>query len=699
MITELSHFCLILSLSMGILPWFFSEKEGFLRYASYSQSLLLLGAFFGLIKAFACSDFSIHVVATHSHSTMPLAYKIAATWGHHEGSMLLWCLLLSGYVSLFSWNRQRIPTVTMAKALLHAQLILQLFLIYVIFFSNPFERLMPFPINQGELNPLLQDPSLTFHPIFLYLGFIGFSIPFVLSLQKAHLTKLIEWSKPWTFLSWGFLTLGITSGSWWAYYELGWGGWWFWDPVENASLLPWLCATALLHAFKAPSERKIRALSSASFLLCLAGLWVIRGGALISVHNFSLSPGRSLFLICILTINSVLALRIVFRSEAAITKSSRLLKIAVVFFCYLIFIILWSIFFPIGYEKFTQNPITLSPEYFATLFCYPSIALLAIMGIAPEKISKKAIISLVLSSVITATVWVKYRSPPNALFALFGSSFLIIQTLLIGAKQWQKKGPMMLAHLGIGILALGVTINQFWQQETIVQLKVGESFTLQGMTITFEKLQRLPAKNHIAHQGTFSLKTPSSYETLKPERRIYFATQVEHSESAIKLLGLKNLSIILGETQDQQTWTVRAYYNPYIALIWIGGVIIALSAFAFLWRRKLFLLPAILITSINPCYALKEYHPHAISLFKKFKCPTCHGQTIDASTTTLSENMREDVDRLVREKNSDEQIKSIIGKKYDSQALNQKTRLWPPVLLFLVLLLITYLARYPRRRK
>jgi cytochrome c-type biogenesis protein CcmF len=621
MITELGHFCLILALSLSVVVYLTCYKKSlgstrsvFLLYGMRAQSLLLSLSFLCLLLAFVRSDFSVAVVAYHSHSTTPLIYKIAAVWGHHEGSMLLWCVLLSFYGVLFAQNFQKIPANHHQQILQKFQGVMLLFLIYSIFYASPFERLMPFPINKGELNSLLQDISITFHPIFLYLGFLGFVIPFAVGLSALGVgisaTNFKQWTKPWIALSMGFLSFGIVSGSWWAYYELGWGGWWFWDPVESASLLPWLSAAVLLHLYRYNPEnpyvqRSILFFSCFCFLLSLASVWVIRGGMVLSVHAFALAPERSMVLFMIFLASFIATFVAFFKlpktphQASSLWSEKSLLKSAILFLSYLLFVVCWSLFFPILFQTATAQSFSFDLSYFTKLFCYPTLGVFFLMALAPAIVEKQVDVKTFLKqhrwkfilAILSASVCFYGLGSMRIAgkLAVMASSWVIVWTLMsaITCSQVLKKIPLYGAHLGIGILALGISINEFSGQEKMATLAVGHSMLLEDVEITLEKIQPLPAGNYLAYQGTFSLKKNGiPMGILYPERRLYFATQTEHSEARILRHGLTTLSLILGETDDQKSWVVRAYTNPFIILIWIGGVLVGLSILLMVFKRK-----------------------------------------------------------------------------------------------------------------
>lgn len=724
MITELGHFSLILSLSLGFALWIpclgnASPLKGkLLSHSVQTQTTLLGFSLLCLLIAFVRSDFSVQSVAYHSHEATPLIYKIAALWGHHEGSMLLWCWMLCLYGMFFGRNGQKIPQAPHQTTLALLQGIILLFLAYSIFCSNPFERFMPFPINGSELNPLLQDPSVTFHPILLYLGFTGFAIPFSLATsllwhpQKIGLT--LQWCRPWITVSWCFLTLGILSGSWWAYYELGWGGWWFWDPVESCSLVPWLFALALFHAPKTPpAERGHLALASLCFLSCLAGFWVIRGGALISVHNFALDSKRNLFLLGIFFLCLLLAGMAIFKTgkdrNPTNSKGSLLIKIALYLFSYLGFTVLWSIFFPLMWEKATGQVITLGLNYFTKLFCYPTILTFLLMAFAPLSIKSESFLQFIktqrkilLSVGFLSLLFFAYPMPlsPLGKIAIFSSLWVIIWTLIKGAhalrsKTFLKKSPLYVAHLGAGILALGISVNQFCQQETILTMKVGDTFSMGDFDVELQAMQPYSEKNYLAHRGIFSLKKQGQDPiTLRPERRIYYATQTEHSETAIHLEGFTSFSLILGETSNQHTWVVRAYTNPFILLIWMGGILIALSGLFIFLRSRLLKYVLLFLACYGSVQATPSYHPRSYDLFKQFRCPTCQGQTIDTSSTQVAKKMRDHIEALVRKNMSDKAIAQSVEETFQVATPNtHPPLLWAGPLGFLLIVLILYLRK------
>lgn len=605
MIVEFGHFCLILALSLGVTSWVISlthKNPSFqlVSYTSYSQMVLLLISFLCIVNAFIRCDFSVKIVAEHSHETTPLIYRLAAVWGHHEGSMLLWCLLLSLYGIAFASNPQKIAFSLHHTALKILQQGLSLFIAYSVFFANPFERLMPFPINQGDLNPLLQDPSLTIHPIFLYLGFLGFSIPYALgvSMKTESSSQLAQGVKPWMGAASGFLALGIMTGSFWAYYELGWGGWWFWDPVESASLLPWLGAAAFFHFSRqqtTKSSSSLAFLSCLPFILCLLSTWVIRGGGLNSVHAFALSPERSLFLLALTFIAGGASLPLFKKSSILSVSSTKnikdlLLKGGTLSLLFLLFVVLIGIFFPLAFEKITGHPLALGTEYFTKLFCYPALIMIGLMGCVPffSTTSKKIMgISFLLIGMIS---YLFLPFPKGFLY--MGTAFWLIGSTLISIVRMKVKdllhqAPSWSTHLGVGILALGIGMNALEKKDNTLAISVGEKKSIGTFDIRLQKIRPIPHQNYLAYCGTFLLeKQGIPLETLHSERRVYFSNQQEHSEAAMYQRGVTTLSLILGETHDQNTWVVRFYKSPGLLFIWGGCFLIAVGFFCFILRRR-----------------------------------------------------------------------------------------------------------------
>jgi cytochrome c-type biogenesis protein CcmF len=677
MVIELGHFSLVLAFSVGLVALLlsFRKNKALLFYAAQAQMALISLSFTCLVLAFARSDFSVKSVALHSQSGTPFIYKIAATWGHHEGSMLLWCFFLSLIISFFSLNRQRIEEAIHQRALIILEIILGLFLAYSLFTSNPFERLMPFPINRGELNPLLQDPSLTFHPLFLYMGFLGFSVPFALSIashKSSDPARFIQWVKPWIAGTWGFLTLGIITGSIWAYYELGWGGWWFWDPVESASLLPWLLAAALIHFYKKQTPSKLLFfLTSLGFLLCLASVWVIRGGALLSVHTFALSPNRSFFLLGIFSLSLCSSLFTLIKGKPfKRPANNRLMDSAVFIFLYLLFVVLWGIFFPIFFEKITHQSITLGTPYFSKLFCYPMLAAFFIMGIAPsyskDFFKRYGLTLACLVLVLLGSIYFFSFQNLGAILSITLSLWVVGWTIIWGIKNFSKKSLSLIgAHLGIGILALGISVNEFYQFETMAVMEKGETLKITEGDLLFKEIIPTPQKNHLAYTATFQLKNDRKILcTFHPERRLYFAIQGEHSEASLCQKGLTTFSLILGETNDRQKWVVRLYKNPFIILIWLGGFLVAFSLFLLCFQKRALLILGFCFLWTTPTNALTTYHPRAISLFNKIPCPTCPGQNLEGSGTSLGIEVRDYIDHEIRAGTPEHKILDQLQEKF-----------------------------------
>tara|TARA_R110002050_G_scaffold8396_8_gene30848 strand:+ start:7353 stop:9212 length:1860 start_codon:yes stop_codon:yes gene_type:complete len=618
MLIEFGHYCLIFAFILCFAPVLgriqalkFSGPSilSITYWVTSIQFISLAVALLTLMHGFSTSDFSIQSVAFHSNINTPWVYKIAATWGHHEGSMLLWCFFLSGYMVAFMRSKSLSQEVKKYGLFLLNTLLL-MFLFYTLFASNPFLRLIPFPINSGELNPLLQDPGMTIHPPLLFLGYIGFAIPFVLSLLALLKPGILPPSalKPWIYTAWGFLTLGITIGSLWAYYELGWGGWWFWDPVENASLLPWLCGTILLHSnFLAQKSstfyRFHHLVSIITFLLCIFGVLLIRSGILTSVHTFSVDETRGIFLALIFIILLIFSVIVWFKSPKipykGTTFSWQSKTSSFVFqnlvFVYLTFILLFAMVFPILQSYVANNPISVSPTFYIQTMGYPflvaAVAMIFSFDFHKRLINRRTIgYTLLLGLFFGLFTFVNPKPFPEIWINTLGISIALVLILSTTIHLFLPKEPInkkaALAHLCIGIILLGATGNSLWMRDKLAVMSIGDSLDIQGKTITFESITPLPHTNYLAYQAQFRFQ---NNKVIKPERRLYYTPKTEHSESALYWQGLSLYYVILGETTDQKNWMVRVYYTPLVSLIWLGGLLLSLSIlwYAFKKRRRI----------------------------------------------------------------------------------------------------------------
>jgi len=575
----------------------------------YLQFFFILTAFFCLMFAYVVSDFSILNVYQNSHTAKPLLYKITGVWGNHEGSMLLWVLVLVFFGFLISRYDKRLDLPYKTLTLSFQSLITFVFLLFILLSSNPFIVISPTPVNGLDLNPLLQDPGLAFHPPNLYIGYVGLSIVFSFTIARfykgsfdASWAKLI---KPWVLLSWSFLTLGISLGSWWAYYELGWGGFWFWDPVENASLMPWLCATALLHSTLVLEKRNTLKkwtilLAFLSFSFSLIGTFLVRSGIITSVHSFASDPTRGVFILMICAF-FIFSSFILLAKKAGSIKEEKLISPiskegTIIFNNLLMVALLLTIFigtiYPIFLEIFTGNQISVGPPYFnltSTLIMGPGILIMSFAPMINWKkddliglLSRLKII-LFLSLLVTFIFfYINFKGPIIALVGIFLAAWLFFGTLFnfFEKTKYLKKLKnlnktflgMTVAHLGVAIFIAGITGSTLWKVEKIKTLKVGEKVLLNNYSLNFDKIKKIRGKNYIGHEAEFNLYKKNKFiKTLKPQKRFYPVQEFPTTEAAIYSRGISDIYIAMSEPIGN-SWIFRFHYSPLTPWIWIGSI-------------------------------------------------------------------------------------------------------------------------------
>ena len=638
MTAELGLLALILALLLALLQSTLPlagaarGRAGWMASADYTaigQAIFTALAFAALTFGFVTSDFSIANVAENSHTAKPMLYKVSGVWGNHEGSMVLWVLILALFGAAVALCGGNLPATLKARVLAVHGMVGLGFLAFVIFTSNPFERVIPPPADGSGLNPLLQDPGLAFHPPFLYLGYVGFSIAFSFSVAALLEGRVdaawARWVRPWVLAAWCFLTIGITLGSFWAYYELGWGGWWFWDPVENASFMPWLLGTALLHSALVVEHRQTLVnwtvlLGILTFSLSLVGTFLVRSGVLTSVHAFALDPGRGVFILALILLSSgggllLYALRApgltrgpgfagVSREGALVWNNILLVSAAATVFV--------GTFYPLLIDLVSQDKISVGPPYYNLTFVPIILPLLALMVAGPllrwrtdraaRLLRRTRWLALPLLGAALG-LWLFATELLTAIgFALAG--WLVLGTLLaladrarLAQRGW-RLGPvlglpravwgMSLAHIGVGICVAGITAMTAFQQEAVRLLEPGDQITLGGYR--FQLLEVAPAigPNYRADRARFAVtreRTPIA--TLVSERRFYPVRRSQTTEAGIWSNGLINLYVSLGEQSDRGGWAVRAYYHPLAPLIWIGALVMAGGGLVSLSDRRL----------------------------------------------------------------------------------------------------------------
>ena len=631
MIPELGHFALILALltalTQAIVPLIGAARNNInwmtvARPAARAQFLLVLTAFSCLVYAFLNNDFSVLYVASNSNSALPTAYRFAAVWGGHEGSLLLWAMMLSGWTLAVTFFSRHLPDEMVARVLGVMGFISAGFLMFMLFTSNPFDRLLPAPLNGRDLNPLLQDPGMVFHPPMLYMGYVGFSVAFSFALSALLGGQLdatwARWSRPWTTVAWMFLTLGIALGSAWAYYELGWGGWWFWDPVENASSMPWLVGTALIHSLAVTEKRGgfkswTVLLAILAFSLSLLGTFLVRSGVLTSVHAFATDPKRGVFILAFLVvvIGTSLAL-FAWRapkvglggSFATVSRESMLLSNNVLLVVATGSVLLGTLY-PLFLDALGMGKISVGPPYFASVFVPLMVPAIFLMGIGPFARWKKASLPEIAirlrwafaASAVTALLlpvvlghWTPLISLGLLLaFWVIASGSVNLYTKIKQGRAdqnlWQKLSGMsrsyygmQLAHLGIAVFVIGVTIVKGYEMEKDLRMEVGDVAHVGGYDFQFKGITEVPGPNYRATRGTVAVSKGGKFlHDMYPEKRTYQASGMQQTEAAIDTGLFRDLYLSLGEPVSKGAWSMRIYYKPFIDWIWGGCVLMAIG--------------------------------------------------------------------------------------------------------------------------
>jgi cytochrome c-type biogenesis protein CcmF len=638
---ELGHFALILAFAIatvsaiaGLWSWRQSGRITLLlRQGAVLQLILVAGAFAALIEAFVTSDFSLALAYEHSHSLQPLLFKITSVWGNHEGSMVLWVLILvvmGAAVAVFGRN---LPRDLLTLVLAMQSLLVAAFAGFTLFTSNPFLRLTPAPLEGQELNPVLQDIGLAIHPPLLYTGYVGFSICFSFAIAALISGRIdaawARWVRPWALLSWCFLTLGIAMGSYWAYYELGWGGWWFWDPVENASFMPWLAGTALLHSALVMEKRNALKiwtifLSLITFSLSLLGTFMVRSGVLTSVHSFATDPTRGLVILALLAafIGGGFAL-FAFRASslrtgglfAPISREGALI-LNNLFLATATAAVLVGTLYPLVLEALTGKTISVGAPFFSLTFGAVMAPLLIVLPFGPfmawkrgdfigvaQRLAGAAGAAIFVAVLIFALQGGTVSLAPLGLLLGFWVAFGAISELIdragllrmAPAQSFRRLVGLprsafstALAHFGLGVSVIGVVAATAWQLELITTMQPGATQTIGDYSVRFDGVSDAQVENYSAEIGSFTVSTAGSADRrLTPERRVYEASGTPTTEAAIETYGFSQLYLQLGEQGADGSRVVRAWFKPYVTLIWLGAVLMALAGFLSLTDRRL----------------------------------------------------------------------------------------------------------------
>jgi len=621
-IPEIGHFALILALSLavcqGVIPLVGAHRNDAAmmavgRTAAGGQFFFVAFAFGCLIWAFLQSDFSVLYVANHSQLSLPTLYKISAVWGAHEGSLLMWALILSMWTVAVGRFSHNLPEAFSARVIGVLGLLSTGFLLFTLLTSNPFERLTPAPADGADLNPLLQDPGLAIHPPILYTGYVGFSVAFAFAIAamiSGNLDqKWAKWTRPWTTVAWLFLTIGIALGSWWAYYELGWGGWWFWDPVENASFMPWLVGTALIHSLAVTEKRGLfkswtLLLAIAAFSLSLLGTFLVRSGILVSVHAFATDPTRGFFILGFLGLVILSALILYAWRAPGLDSTAGFKPLSRETFLLLnnvLLVIAASLVFmgtlaPLVVEVLNIGKISVGAPWFNVAFAIPMIPLVILMGLGMHTAWRAQ----------PAQPWLRRMRLPAALAVvlgllipvLHGESFgvlaavgsiagvwIIVVSLIQPLRAWRSKVRltpsvlgMSIAHIGVGLFVLGVTTVNTFGIETDRALSPGESIEIGHYQYQMRELRDVQGPNFTAREAVIDIYRDGQFiAEVHPQKRQYLVQRSPMTEAGIDAGLMRDLFVAMGDPIGQDNWSVRVQYKPMIRFIWLGALVMALG--------------------------------------------------------------------------------------------------------------------------
>ena len=639
MIPEIGEFALIISfcfsIILAIVPLVGTNlnNELLMSYGkplARGQFFFLLVSFICLGIAFATDDFSVMYVANHSNSQLPIQFKLSAIWGGHEGSLLLWAFILSGWTIAVSIFSKSLPLDMLARVLSVMGMIATGFILFLIKTSCPFQRYLPtYPADGADLNPLLQDFGLIVHPPMLYMGYVGFSVAFafaIAALLSGRLdTAWARWSRPWTNVAWAFLGLGITLGSWWAYYELGWGGWWFWDPVENASLMPWLVGTALVHSLAVTEKRGVfkswtLLLAIFAFSLSLLGTFLVRSGVLTSVHAFASDPERGLFILILLAISIGGSLTLYafkapsVKSESHFSWLSRetLLLVNNIFLTIMAVTVLLGTLYPLLLDALGGGKISVGAPYFNALFV-PIMSLMSIgMGFSIairwrassldkviKLLWKPALLSLVIGFIfpfaygdgfdvsvfigISVSMWI-ISTVCLEFISKFNHTEFISQRLNQLSMSYYG---MMLAHVGVAVVAIGITLVSVYSEERDLRMVAGDKVELAGYEFEFQGTKSVIGANYTADQGQLMVSYEGEHVTLlKPEKRHYKVKRSMMTEADIDASLFRDLYVAMGEPLGNDAWAIRVHYKPYVRWLWLGGLLMGLGGFLTIFDKR-----------------------------------------------------------------------------------------------------------------
>lgn len=636
MIPEYGNFLLALALAIALVqtlvPMIGASRDNtalmqVAKPAAIAQFIVVLMAFITLASAFVSNDFSVSYVAHNSNSALPLVYRISAVWGAHEGSLLLWLLIQAGWTVAVVAASRSLPLAMSARVIAVLGFVSAGFLLFTIATSNPFLRLQPAAFDGADLNPLLQDPGLAIHPPILYVGYVGFSVAFAFAIAAMLTGKLdrewARWTRPWTTAAWSFLTVGIALGSWWAYYELGWGGWWFWDPVENASFMPWLVGTALIHSLAVTETRGLfkswtLLLAIAAFSLSLLGTFLVRSGILVSVHSFASDPARGYYILAFLAVVIGGALTLYARKAPGLDSNvgfralsrETFLLLNNVFLVIAAVLVLFGTLVPVLFDVLGLGKISIGPAVFEIAFMLPMLPLVFLVGVGMHcswkqtdssrllaRIKAPAVIAPVLGFVVPWFLFgvpsvLTYLGVTAACWILIVAGWPVIQSVMM-RKSIGGRAPlgMHVAHFGLGVFVLGATVVSAFSIETDQSIEVGSSVTVGDVDFTLRSLRQVAGPNYEALEGEFELRRDGKLiGLLSPQKRTYRVQKSAMTEAGIDAKLSRDWFVALGDPLGGQSWSVRIQYKPMLRLIWLGALIMALGGALAIsdkryWRR------------------------------------------------------------------------------------------------------------------
>lgn len=619
---------LVLSILLAVYPlWGAHRQHDTLMATAKPLAIGLfvftLIAYLCLTYAFVTDDFSVEYVAQHSNSQLPLVYKITAVWGGHEGSFLLWVLMLSIWTVAVAISSRGIPLTMVARVLSVLGMVGIGFYLFMLLTSNPFNSMLPFfPVDGRDLNPLLQDFGMIIHPPMLYMGYVGFSVAFAFAISALISGQLdstwARWARPWVIAAWAFLTVGIALGSWWAYYELGWGGWWFWDPVENASFMPWLVGTALMHSLAVTEKRKAFKswtvlLAIAAFSLSLLGTFLVRSGVIVSVHSFASDPTRGLFILGILIVLSGFGLLLYAMRASALKSPGRyqafsrevLLMGNNVFLCAATLVVLLGTLLPLVHKELGLGSISVGAPFFNQMFTLLIVPFVLFLGLGPLTRWKHQTAGALKNQLlvaggiaISAALLVNFSYDTPQYMGVLGMIlvFWILVTTVQEVLQRVNANPsntstftklrkltpshwgMVLGHIGFAISIIGITLVSNYELERDVRMEVGETVELGGYAFTFTDVKPFQGPNYTADVGVFDVNKADEFVVhLEPEKRMYTVQRMPMTEAAIHSTVSRDLFIAMGEPLDDGAWAVRIYIKPFVAWLWAGAVVMAIG--------------------------------------------------------------------------------------------------------------------------